>query len=161
LRTILGGVAAVCGMVAVVAIVAATLSAAPISGRQQGESAAPGSFAGASASAPASATPGDTAAPSAAASSAPTLAPVVPIANFWTVRRDIALGDVARLWTGIASAPAETGYDSAAVSPAVASPLAAAFGLVPSEFIRIITAADVRAAVRGSSTTLGLLAPRK
>jgi poly-gamma-glutamate synthesis protein (capsule biosynthesis protein) len=161
-RTILGGAAAVCGIVAVIAIVAAMLSAGPFNGRQQGGSAAPGSLAGVSASAPASATPGATAAaPSAAASSAPTLAPVVPVANFWAAHRDIALVDVARLWAGIASAPSETGYDSVAVSPAVASPLAAAFGLVPGEFVRIITAADVRAAVRGSSTTLGLLAPEE
>ncbi|HEX7590385.1 MAG TPA: CapA family protein [Candidatus Limnocylindrales bacterium] len=158
-RTILGGAAALCGMVALVAIVASALVAGPVNGRQA-ESAVPASTAIGSPASSSASTP-LAAIPSAAASSAPTLAPVVPVANFWAAHRDIALVDVARLWAGIASAPSETGYDSVAVSPAVASPLAAAFGLVPGGYVRIVTAAEVRTAVRTSSTTLGLLAPEE
>jgi poly-gamma-glutamate capsule biosynthesis protein CapA/YwtB (metallophosphatase superfamily) len=159
LRAVLGGGALFGGAVAVAAILVTSAFVAPVKGQQPGSAAA-------------SATPGSGATPGATASADPAgaspsaapgrfMVPVVPVASFWSPRRDIDLVDVARLWAGLASAPAETGYTSVVVSPAVAAPLATAFGIPPGGYLHIVAAADVRAAVRASTATLGLLAPEE
>lgn len=90
--------------------------------------------------------------------SATPLVPLVPVVAFWSTQRSLSLHDLSRLWIGTADAFAETHYQSLAVSAAVVDPLARALNLPPTGNLKILSTADqVKAAVRASSTTLGLL----
>ena len=97
-----------------------------------------------------------TAAPGAASTAAP-LTPLVPVAWFWTTTRNVTLVDVARLWAGLPDTTTETQYSSLAVAADDVGALAAALDLAPAKSVAVLDAAGVKAAVRASTATLGLL----
>ncbi|MFI5258019.1 MAG: CapA family protein [Candidatus Limnocylindrales bacterium] len=86
------------------------------------------------------------------------LEPIVPVVSFWSAPFSIRLVEVARLWAGLADAVSDTEFSSIVVADGVADPLAKAFRIPPAAGIRVLSAAQVKAAVRASPSTLGLLA---
>jgi len=150
-RAIVRAVVLLGAALTIAALVASDLPVAQGSGREP-ESAARTPVAGDVATSTPAAHPSASPAPS-----APLLAPLVPVVSFWSPPRNIALVDVARLWAGMPDAVAETHLQSVAISAWAADPLARAFGLPPGDLVRVLSSADVIAAVRASPTTLGLL----
>jgi hypothetical protein len=107
---------------------------------------------------PGSPSPATPAQPSIAAQ--PTQAPldaIVPVASFWTTTDNITLLDVTRLWAGRSDITAETQYSSIVVARLAADAVAARLGFPPAPTVRVMSADQVKAAVRGSPATLGLL----
>lgn len=91
--------------------------------------------------------------------SATPLAPVVPIVSFWSTQRNVRLADLTLLWAAPADALPEMPYESVAVASQDADSLAMVFGSAPAGRVRVLSPAQVKAAVRASPTTLGLLSP--
>jgi len=88
--------------------------------------------------------------------------PVVPVAGFWTVPASVSLWDLSRLWTGSADSLTSHGsgaqtYTALAVPTSDVAGLTRYFGTAPSAAVRSLGVAEVKTAVRGSATTLGLL----
>ena len=92
-----------------------------------------------------------------AASTAASLTPLVPVAWFWTATRNVTLVDVARLWAGLPDTTTETQYKSLAVAAEDVEALAAALDITPAKTVAVLDDAGVKAAVRASTSTLGLL----
>jgi poly-gamma-glutamate capsule biosynthesis protein CapA/YwtB (metallophosphatase superfamily) len=154
--SVIGRIVAAVAIVVAAAVVVAVIASASLPEAAQGarrlSAPAGGRTAGTPATRLISPTPS-----AAAATSAPSLAPLVPVVGFWSTQRNIALADVARLWAGLADAVAETHYQSVAIAAQDADPLARAFRIQPAGNVRIMSSAEVKAAVRAAPTTLGLL----
>jgi len=107
---------------------------------------------------PESPPPAATAQPTIAAE--PTQAPldaIVPVASFWTTTDNITLLDVTRLWAGRADITEETQYNTIVVAGLDADAVAARLGFPPAPIVRVMSTDEVKAAVRSSPATLGLL----
>jgi poly-gamma-glutamate synthesis protein (capsule biosynthesis protein) len=97
-----------------------------------------------------------TAAPVAATTAVP-LSPLVPVASFWSTTRNVTLVDVARLWAGLPDTTTEKQYGSLAVAAGDVDALAAVLDITPAKSVAVLDPAGVKAAVRASQSTLGLL----
>jgi len=82
---------------------------------------------------------------------------IVPVASFWTATGDITLLDVTRLWAGRSDITTETQYRSMVVADVDANAMAARLGFPAAAGVRVMSADEVKAAVRASPATLGLL----
>jgi poly-gamma-glutamate synthesis protein (capsule biosynthesis protein) len=82
---------------------------------------------------------------------------IVPVASFWTTTDNITLLDVTRLWAGRSDITAETQYNSIVVAGPDTTAMAARLGFPPAPSVRVMSADQVKAAVRASPATLGLL----
>jgi poly-gamma-glutamate capsule biosynthesis protein CapA/YwtB (metallophosphatase superfamily) len=87
---------------------------------------------------------------------AQTRVPVVPIVGFWSTRRSIGLAEVARLVAGNFGAIRPTPI-RVLIAQTDAQALGQSLGVTIGAPVEIATAADVKAAVRGSTTTLGIV----
>jgi poly-gamma-glutamate capsule biosynthesis protein CapA/YwtB (metallophosphatase superfamily) len=105
------------------------------------------------------AAPSPIATPSNAATPSPTprpLVPLVPVVSFWSTQRTISRADLAFLvsGTGVTVRPAHARVILAAQDAAA---LATTLGVTIGASVQTATPADVRAAVRGSANTIGVL----
>lgn len=156
----IAGIAAVlCATLAVLAVATSGLLSAPVHGGAGPDLAIGTSAAKAIAAPLGTPSPASTPAPSITASPTPSpLLPVMPVTSFWSPPRDVGLVEVARLWAGLADAVSSTGFSAVAVADSIADPLTRALGIPPAGDVRVLSAEEVKAAVRASPSTLGLLA---
>jgi poly-gamma-glutamate capsule biosynthesis protein CapA/YwtB (metallophosphatase superfamily) len=141
-----------CGLV-VVAVAASGLLISPVRGAPHPTASVRSTFSPTPSALP---VPDLTTAPSAASTATP-LSPVVPVASFWSTTRNVTLVDVARLWAGLPDTTTETQYKSLAVAAADADAIAALLDITPAKSVEVLDPAGVKAAVRASPSTLGLL----
>jgi poly-gamma-glutamate synthesis protein (capsule biosynthesis protein) len=152
-RGLLGAAVLLSVAVAIVAIASAGLPMEKVQGASQAAAATSMSMAPVPTAMKPSPAPSITALPPATQ-----LVPLVPVVAFWSTQRSLSLLDLSRLWIGTADAFAETHFQSLAVSAAEVDPLARELDLPPTGSLQILSTPDqVKAAVRASSTTLGLL----
>jgi poly-gamma-glutamate capsule biosynthesis protein CapA/YwtB (metallophosphatase superfamily) len=153
---VFGAVALVVAAAATVAVVASGLLVTPTGGAQHSLDVALGS----------PSIPADFGAPTASPSSTPqasvpppvpTPAPLVPVVSFWSTRRSVSHAELAGLWAGKAAVKAKTGYKTVAVATQDADLLAKAFGVPRSTSVKVLSSAQVKAAVTASPTALGLI----
>lgn len=90
----------------------------------------------------------------------PTIAPldaIVPVASFWTETGNITALDLTRLWAGRPDITTETQYRSIVVADVDVDAMSARLGIPAAAGVRVMTADEVKAAVRASPAILGLL----
>jgi poly-gamma-glutamate capsule biosynthesis protein CapA/YwtB (metallophosphatase superfamily) len=82
--------------------------------------------------------------------------PLVPIVGFWSTRRSVGLAEIAKLVAGNFGAIRPTPIRVLIAKPD-AQQLGQSLGVIIGAPVEIASAADVKAAVRGSTTTLGIV----
>ena len=94
--------------------------------------------------------------PTPAATAAPAIVPMVPVVSFWSTQQTISVADLALLLSGsrLAAGPA---YSKVVVAAPDAGALALALGVSLGGAVQLAGADDVKAAVRASAGTLGVI----
>jgi poly-gamma-glutamate capsule biosynthesis protein CapA/YwtB (metallophosphatase superfamily) len=105
------------------------------------------------------ATPSPTATPLSTPVPSPTpqqTVPLVPVVSFWSTQRTIARADLALLVSG-AKASAGPAYSKVVVDAPDAPALASTLGVTIGASVQVASPEEVKAAVRGSTSTIGVL----
>ena len=88
--------------------------------------------------------------------------PIVPVESFWSVPGSMDLLALSRLWSGASKTLTATGagplsFHGLAVASRDVDGLSRFFGMRPAASVRVLSVDDLKAAVRGDASILGLL----